>query len=70
MNQPSSDKSLRTKMGIRLHRLGARTLTAMAAALIAAVLLFLSPEIGLAGAIGGVVVGAVSAILIRPHMHM
>jgi hypothetical protein len=54
----------------RVQRLGARTLTAMATALIASVLLFLSPEIGLAGAISGVVVGGISAVLMRPHVHM
>ena len=51
----------------RFARLGTRTLAGMAAALTAALLLLASPEIGIAGAIGGVVVGGVSAVLIRPH---
>jgi membrane associated rhomboid family serine protease len=49
------------------ERIGARTLTGMAIALLSAVLLFASPEIGLAGAIGGVVFGGISAMLMRPH---
>ena len=51
----------------RISRLGARSLTALITALIAAVLLFASPEIGIAGAIGGVVMGGISAVLMRPH---
>jgi hypothetical protein len=48
-------------------RLGARMICACAAALIAAVLIFSAPEVGMIGAIGGVVMGGISAVLVRPH---
>jgi hypothetical protein len=35
--------------------------------LIAAVLIFAAPEVGIIGAISGVVMGVVSAVLVRPH---
>lgn len=63
-----SSTQVRVFAGLRrISRLGARSLTALFTALLAAVLLFASPEIGIAGAIGGVVVGGISAILMRPH---
>lgn len=67
MNHTSAAPMLLLRGFRRIARLGARTITALVAALIAAVLLFASPEIGLAGAIGGVIVGGISAVLIRPH---
>jgi hypothetical protein len=70
MNEAVNQRSLTVKIMARIARMGTRTITAMVAALLAAVLLFLSPEIGLASAIGGVFVGAVSAVLLRPHGHV
>jgi len=38
------------------------------AALFSAVLIFSAPEVGVAGAFGGVVLGGISAILLRPQL--
>ncbi len=50
-------------------RLGARMIAACATALFAAVLLFAAPEVGVAGAVGGIIVGGISAFLFHPHLH-
>lgn len=54
----------------KLSRLGARMITALAAALISALLIFASPEIGIAGAVGGVVAGGIAAVLLHPHARV
>jgi O-antigen ligase len=50
-------------------RLGTRMLLGCAAALIAAALIFSASDIGIAGVIGGVAMGGVSAYLVRPQVH-
>ncbi len=55
------------KFGVAVRRLGGRTVTGMATALVASLLICAAPEVGLLGAIGGVVVGGISAVLMRPH---
>jgi len=60
----------RTRITDALRRLGVRTIAAMMTAFLAALLLFLSPEIGIGGAVGGLVVGVVSAILVHPHSRV
>jgi membrane associated rhomboid family serine protease len=50
-----------------VSRLGTRTIMACVTGLIAACLIFAAPEVGIAGAIGGVVMGGISAILVHPH---
>jgi hypothetical protein len=52
----------------KFAQLGARTLFGCATALIAAVLIFSAPEVGIIGACGGIVLGGISAALIRPHL--
>jgi membrane associated rhomboid family serine protease len=47
--------------------IGARMIAGCVTGLIAATLIFVSPEVGIAGAIGGVAMGVVSAVLVRPH---
>ncbi|HZY62630.1 MAG TPA: hypothetical protein VFE38_08895 [Edaphobacter sp.] len=51
----------------RLSRLGTRMIVGCIAAFIAAMLIFSAAEIGVAGAIGGVIVGGISAVLVKPH---
>jgi membrane associated rhomboid family serine protease len=46
---------------------GTRLIAACITGLCAAILIFAAPEVGIAGAIGGVAMGAVSAVLVRPH---
>lgn len=50
-----------------VSRLGARMIVACITALIAATLIFAAPEVGIAGAFGGVILAGISAILIHPH---
>jgi ABC-type lipoprotein release transport system permease subunit len=52
----------------KFSELGVRTLLGCATALIAAVLIFSAPEIGVVGAFGGVVIGGISAVLVRPQI--
>ena len=47
---------------------GPRLIAACVTGLIGAILIFAAPEVGIAGAIGGVAMGAVSAVLVRPHV--
>jgi len=50
-------------------RLGTRMIAACVSALIAAILIFASPEVGVLGAIGGLVMGGISAVLVQPSHH-
>jgi hypothetical protein len=59
--------SLVTLMLRRFGQLGTRVIVGCATALIAAVLICASPEIGILGAVGGVFFGGVSAALFHPH---
>jgi ABC-type lipoprotein release transport system permease subunit len=54
----------------KFGQLGTRMLMGCSAALLAAVLIFSAPEVGVAGAFGGVVLGGISAILLRPQLHI
>lgn len=47
---------------------GGRMIAGCLTGLAAAALIFAAPEVGIAGAIGGVAMGVVSAILVRPHV--
>ena len=51
----------------KLTQLGPRMLAGLAAALFAAALIFATPEVGVAGAVGGAVCAGVSAVLMLPH---
>ena len=51
----------------RLHQLGARTVSGYITAIIAAVLIFFAPEVGIVGGVCAVVIGAISAVLVHPH---
>jgi ABC-type lipoprotein release transport system permease subunit len=51
----------------KFRDLGARTLLGCASALIAAILVFAAPEVGIAGACSGLAFGVVSAVLIHPR---
>jgi hypothetical protein len=51
----------------KFRKLGARTLIGCASALVAAVLIFCAPEVGVVGAAGGVMFGVISAVLVHPH---
>ena len=53
----------------RFRSMGARMLTGCCAALVCAVLIFSSPEVGLFGMGAGVVSGMISVVLIRPQMN-
>jgi membrane associated rhomboid family serine protease len=60
--------SLMTVMFRRFSQLGTRVIIGCATALLAAVLICASPEIGIFGAVGGVVFGGISAALFHPHL--
>lgn len=50
-------------------RLGTRMIAACVTALIAAILIFAAPEVGFLGAIGGLVMGGISAVLVQTPNH-
>ena len=52
----------------RIAQLGTRMIMACVTALVAAVLIFSAPEVGIAGAIGGLVAGGISVALFKPHI--
>lgn len=48
--------------------MGARMVAGYISAMVAAMLIFFAPEVGIAGGIGAVVIGGISAVLVRPHI--
>lgn len=60
--------SISEKFFHKIRQMGARMVAGYISAMVAAMLIFFAPEVGIAGGIGAVVIGGISAVLVRPHI--